>query len=194
MEWQLPLEDAHFKDPNTYQHKHYSTAVKHVKQRTVAVDVGAHIGIHTVRLAQDFERVYAIEPINYKYLTKNVEHLDNVRLIHAGVSNTRGTLYAHNPRPSNSGAWELDNNPSDKEINTITIDSLNLTQVDLIKVDTQGLELEVILGAKQTIDKYKPVLWIEHAHTQHKLTQYLNTINYKLSATYNKDRVYVHEQ
>lgn len=188
VDWHLPPEDLHFEDPNTYQHKHYNTAVKYARTRAVAVDVGAHVGIHTRRLSKDFDVVYAIEPINYEYLTQNTLDLDNVRCINAGASNRAGKMYAHNPLESNSGAWELSTVTSKQEVEVITIDSLNLTQCDLIKIDTQGLEREVLEGARHTINKYKPVVWIEDRGT---LTTYmLEEFCYNLKDAYNKDFVY----
>ena len=188
VEWHMPPEDKHFEDPNTYQHLHYNTAVKYARSRRVAVDVGAHVGIHTVRLSKDFDSVYAIEPINYEYLISNTEHLDNVRCIRAGCSDKPCTLYAHNPLESNSGAWELSTVTSKREVEVITIDSLNLAQCDLIKIDTQGLEREVLEGARNTINKFKPVIWIEDRGT---LTQYmLETYCYSLKDAYIKDSVY----
>lgn len=189
MTWQLPPEDTHFKDPNTYQQKHYDTALRHVKSRGVAVDVGAHVGIHTCRLANDFDTVYAIEPINYEYLIENTKHLDNVRCICAGCSNRPGKMYAKNPAEHNSGAWELTTTTTKYSVDVITIDSLNLTGCDLIKIDTQGLEQQVIEGAKHTIEKFNPVIWIEDKGT---LIEYmLDTYTYRLWDSYMKESIYI---
>ncbi len=132
--------------------------------------------------------MYAIEPVNYEYLLSNTHDLDNVIPIHAGASNRRGKMYAHNPAESNSGAWELSTVTSQHSVDVITIDSLNLTQCDLIKIDTQGLEREVLEGARNTIAKFKPVIWIEDRGT---LTTYmLEEFCYSLKDAYFKDFVY----
>lgn len=190
--WQKDVADTHFKDPNTYQQKHYDTAVKHVVHRGTAIDVGAHIGIHTVRLSQDFGTVYAIEPINYEYLIQNTQHCDNVRCIHAGASNTLGKMYAHNPAEHNSGAWELTTVTSKHEVDVITIDSLNLTECDLIKIDTQGLEQQVVEGARETIAKFTPVIWIEDKGT---LVNYMfEELGYRLWDSHMKESVYTRDE
>lgn len=42
-----------------------------------------------------------------------------------------------------------------------TIDSYNFTEVDAIKIDVEGSELQVIQGAVQTIDQYRPSVQVE---------------------------------
>lgn len=186
---ELPPEDAHFKDTETYQQQQRHTALKHVTHYRTAVDIGAHVGIHTVHLAHDFDTVWAIEPINTQYLRKNTEHLTNVKVIEAGVSDKATTLYAHNPKESNTGAWELTRITTSKTVNVIALDSLEIQDVDLVKIDTQGLEQSVLEGARETISKYKPVLWIEDRGCT--LLEYLKqTHNYGLVDNYNKDMIY----
>ena len=42
-----------------------------------------------------------------------------------------------------------------------TLDSFNLTNVSLIKIDTEGYEKSVVVGARNTIEKHKPVIVAE---------------------------------
>ena len=46
-------------------------------------------------------------------------------------------------------------------VKMITIDSLNLSNVDYMKIDVEGAESLVILGAENTIKKFKPVVCFE---------------------------------
>ena len=48
---------------------------------------------------------------------------------------------------------------------SVTIDSLNLKTVNLIKIDAEGFENEVFIGAKGTISQFRPKLIIE-SHTR----------------------------
>ena len=165
MQWCLDSRDTHFKDPNTYQLKHSTAPLKHLKHKRTAIDVGAHIGIFTRRYATQFQRVIAIEPLNHTYLKQNTHDLNNVEIIAKGCSNKEETLIAHNPLLSNSGAWELHSraqtNTDTITIETITIDSLELTDVDLIKVDTQGMESSVVEGAIETLKHSSPIVQLE---------------------------------
>ena len=51
--------------------------------------------------------------------------------------------------------------PRGENIETITIDSLDLDGCDFIKIDVEGFEPLVLLGAEETIRKYKPVILFE---------------------------------
>ena len=41
------------------------------------------------------------------------------------------------------------------------IDSFNFPKIDFIKIDVEGWEKQVLLGARKTIDKYRPKMYIE---------------------------------
>ena len=43
-----------------------------------------------------------------------------------------------------------------------TIDALNLDRCKLIKADVEGMELRVLLGAKKTIKRLRPFLFVEN--------------------------------
>ena len=47
----------------------------------------------------------------------------------------------------------------------MTLDELNLPRVDFIKIDIEGMEMEALSGARDTINKYHPVLLIEKIKT-----------------------------
>jgi len=66
------------------------------------------------------------------------------------------------------------------KVNIRTLDSFNLQNVGLIKIDTQGYELQVLLGAKETILKNKPRLIIEiHREEQIKeIAEIMEDLNY----------------
>ena len=188
----LPHTDTHFKDIANYQQRQWQAGVNATPGRSLVVDVGAHVGSFSVRYAAVFDTVIAIEPINTSYLIDNVSHLDNVVVEPVGVSNTRTTMYAHNPAPSNSGAWELYTTPNDRPIRVITLDDIELDACDLIKVDCQGHELAIVQGATQTIQQYRPTLQLEKPTEE--LQHLLHTINYKLVDQAGKDWIWCADQ
>ena len=187
----LPDSDTHFKNIATYQQRQWQAGVDATQGRSVAVDIGAHVGSFTVRYAAVFDTVIAIEPVNTEYLFDNISHLGNVVVQPVGISNTRTTLYAHNPAPGNSGAWELHEQPQyayDAAIRVIPLDDVELHACDLIKVDCQGHETQVIQGAHQTIERFRPTLQLEQPSTE--LQGILHDLNYELHTTVGKDWIW----
>ena len=48
-----------------------------------------------------------------------------------------------------------------QEIRCLTLDSLGLGRIDMIKIDVEGMEMEVLAGARQAIAKHRPILLVE---------------------------------
>ena len=148
-------------DPENYQQKHYANGVAHATSRRTVIDCGAHVGIFTRRFARDFDRVVAVEPTNGDYLELNTKHLNNVTRVYAALSNREGTAWLDTHNPCASGDWSVVDYPTEWPCQVTTIDSLCATEVDYIKVDTQGLEREVLEGGANTIKLWRPVLHVE---------------------------------
>jgi FkbM family methyltransferase len=204
--WSFPDIDSHFKDsvgefPNTtYQQSALDAAFKYVKNFNVAIDAGANIGLQSVRLAQKFNKVHSFEPttINYDCLISNAKHFSNIQVYKTGLGEREGTEIIKLPAEStNCGAFSIvdfnnyENSLLSEEIKTIPLDQLNIFP-DFIKIDTQGFELFILKGAKNTL-KNKPVLLLECEKKQEKqlLNEYLNPLGYSIIETVRKDSVWV---
>ena len=155
----------------------------------VAIDGGANIGSHAIAWGIEmtyFGEVLAFEPQEriYYALCGNItiNNCFNVRALHAALGNpSQDTTqnptievpilnYATN---SSFGSLELrqrENNeyigqPIDyartQKVPLISIDSLNLPRLDYVKIDCEGMEIEVLNGAMKSIQKHKPILQIE---------------------------------
>ena len=72
-------------------------------------------------------------------------------------------------------------------MDTATVDKLvglfALTQVDWIKLDVEGAEVEVLKGAEQSIRRFHPVLFIEVRRTLHSLKAVLPRFRYSIDKT-----------
>ena len=140
----------------------------------VAIDGGAFVGSWTIRLAASFERVVAFEPIteNFECLERNVTCLpgvvDKVDLVRCALSNRVGPM--GRKRPDLKAYSQRVRHLSRKvdtawcEFNGVTLDSTEVKDVDLIKLDVEGHEYEALLGAEGTINEFKPVVMIEEKH------------------------------
>jgi len=49
-----------------------------------------------------------------------------------------------------------------ERLEIVTVDSLALPRLDFLKVDVEGMEIDVIKGAQASIAKGRPWLWVEH--------------------------------
>ncbi len=122
-------------------------------------------------------KIYAFEPqsVLYKYLLK-LKHLfgwGNITLEHSAVSDKTGKAMLcvpyNNGRPSSPCATIIDspifsNYQSQEEVSTVSLDmycSLHGILPDFIKVDVEGNELSVFMGAEKILRLNKPRLLFE---------------------------------
>jgi FkbM family methyltransferase len=106
---------------------------KEVKNDSVVVDVGAHIGVYTIPLAKRATKVIAIEPHpkTSEMLDKSIKlnQLHNVVLIKKSVGDLKGKiLYSLSTVPMLSGITNANDNliSPDKVHSTIETESINL--------------------------------------------------------------------
>ena len=183
----LPEHEKHLwpQDPTTYQQKHWTMTQSHLTHFRTAVDCGAHVGIFTLRMAELFQHVIAIEPTTPELVVANTGHLTNVEVLPIGVSDKKTTLYRYNPG-STTACTELHSEPNDSPVEVMPIDLLGIADVDLIKIDTQGLEKNVIQGAEQTIRQYTPTIHIE-TRDQDLIAWICQQFNYQVKGRVIKD-------
>ena len=143
-----------------------------LKPGMVAIDVGANIGCFTVPMAKRVGPnglVVAIEPqrVIYQTLCANValNALENVLTVHAAAGTEEGSIIVPQVNYSdggNFGGVELGGNEKGEQVPVTMLDALPLDGCHLIKIDVEGMECEVIEGAKEIIDKFQPVLYVEN--------------------------------
>ena len=136
-------------------------------KRRTAVDVGAWYGPWAIALAKRFDDVVTIEP-NPSVADRLEGALPgNVRLERFAASDRAGTAVLEAPEALGAeGIGRLTTEPATgghrtTEVATCTIDSLGLSDVDFMKIDVEGHELEAITGASATIQRCRPVLVVE---------------------------------
>ena len=139
------------KDTQPTQRK---TALQYVERWKNCIDIGSNVGMWTRELAQKFEQVYCFEP-NPNFIecfNKNITE-SNVKLFELGLSNKEHTA------SQEFNSTQMTNTPGN--IQCRTLDSFNLNDIDFIKIDVDGFEIEVLEGAVETITRNKPVINIE---------------------------------
>ena len=162
------------------------------------IEVGSNIGTHTIPLAKHVSnggQVFAFEPQsqNYKLLLDNINdnEIKNVEVSKLALSSKEGEAFMNKfdeNKTSNFGDARIfsDNNENYEKVPVKTLDQIYYDKtkenfsVKLIKCDTQGQELNIIIGAKKIIDKYKPYLYVENddVHTSKNLIEKIKSMGY----------------
>ena len=199
----MPLPQIIFKNDTTriLREKHIQKYMV-PRRNGCFIDIGANIGQWTFLLAQKGITVHAFEPSPRQYRTLK-EKAANYSNIHVypyalGDSHYTAKLNIHYSSEHNSLAKKsYDFTGHQVQIIVKTLDSFNIQNVGLIFVDTEGYEIPVLLGAKETIQKHKPRLVIEvhqpYKPQLQKIEDILKDLNYKwiVSRGYNKHNIRV---
>jgi FkbM family methyltransferase len=169
----LAIQDKGSMEP----HFHEITNVL-INRNDIILDVGANIGTHSVILARKAKlgRVYAFEPqsVAFSILQNNIiyNQLSNVIALHYAISaldnhtvSMDNFSFVGGGGIINNGSLRLSNFKNDNVIGEVslsrTIDSFNFKSVNFIKMDIQGSEVMALSGAKKTIKKSRPIIFIE---------------------------------
>lgn len=144
------------------------------------IDVGANVGFFTILASPHFTRVVAFEPTpsTYKRLKDNVlfNALSNVEIHPCALSDKIGEAVLYE-NPLNRGGNSLEgfnenyiiesgkSGWGSYSIATSTLDEFiqgrGFDKIDLIKLDVEGHEGRVLLGARNCLSKYLPILFVE---------------------------------
>lgn len=142
---------------------------KLVKPDMLVMDIGANIGIHTMELSRMAKLVISIEPERqiYRMLCANItlNDLGNVLSFNAACGSDKGEIRVPSINfgvDGNFGCLSLGNGSSGDWMPLISVDSLSLGCCGFMKIDVEGMEAEVIRGARKTIDAFRPALYVEN--------------------------------
>ncbi len=190
----FPIEDIAI-GPLLEKHGVYSPAeldliLLHSAPGKILLDVGAHVGSFAVPAALEGAEVYAFEyhPDLYRCLEKNVmaHKLSSMTIVNAAVGAENTTCKTQPLKiegPINTGASHVTvSETGDTLTRCITLDSMTLTHCDFIKIDVEGMESEVLEGARNTIQTHKPRCYVEiHDDEQmEKCCTFFRRMNYQI--------------
>ena len=180
-----------------------------LKPGGVVLDIGANIGCHTVafsRLVGPSGVVFAYEPErnNFATLAGNVaiNNIRNVYLFQKAVGSSGGLIAVPEldlEKTVNFGGLSLDydySNGVHYPVPLITLDECKFVRCDLIKIDIEGMEKLALQGAQETIEKCKPVLYVENDREEKskELIEFIKSLDYEvykhLAPLYNPNNYY----
>ena len=170
--WWFPDGDTHFVQnfaklakkgkPPVYQSYQRQKSLMFVKERKVALDIGANVGLWSKDLCTRFEKVIAFEPVAefVDCLRMNVPS-DNLEIRQLALGN-QDTMVNINITEHNTGHSHVDvASIGHGSIPMVRLDSLNFERIDYVKIDVEGFETELVLGAEQTFRQHKPIIMLE---------------------------------
>ena len=151
---------------------HLELMLEIISDDDVVIDVGANIGPHTIAMATKLQptggMVFAYEPqrLVFQNLCANISlnRLFNVFAHHAVVGAKPGkkpvpTL--HPQLPQSTTGVDLRQTIEGEETPMIRLDDLLIGRCKLLKIDVEGMEPDVLDGAKKLLANTRPVLVIE---------------------------------
>ena len=143
-----------------------------LNKHLTCLDIGAHIGNHSLYFSQYFKKVIAFEPhpTTFEILRLNASSVDNITTINLGCSNKNRKKTAVEPTGNSGGTTiekSLQNSTSPKNVDFLLtpLDELeflkDLDSIDFMKVDVEGHEYECFCGAMRLLKQYSPVIGCE---------------------------------
>jgi len=169
-----------------------------IKKDHVVIEVGSHIGSFTVPISKLAQSVFSFEP------QRTVSQVLNTNLIINGVRNVYSYMNAvgkeekllwlkeidyesltSSDQGFNSGGIHLNQITAESNgypCKQITLDNFipKEANVGFIKVDAEEMEIDVLKGAVDIINKNKPVMYLESCMSNTELPEYVSTLGYKV--------------
>ena len=177
---------------------------KHFGDGVVAIDGGANIGVHTIEWARhmfNWGKVISFEaqPFVYYALAGNVaiNNCINASPKLSALGEVCGELSIPTPNyfaNASFGSLEMKKKDTTEYIGQqisydaddcsivplVSIDSLRLKRLDMVKIDVEGMEIEVLRGSQETLEEFNPIMLIEIIKSdREEITNFLLTLGYK---------------
>jgi FkbM family methyltransferase len=181
----------------------------------VFVDIGAHIGTYSLHISKFSCGVESFEccPKTFNYLCANIalQKLDYKITPHrTALGNMTGTIpyYIHSPGDGggNSCLPFVGRDSHHIQVPITTLDSFNLTNIGLMKIDVEGFEKNVLEGAQETLKRngYPKILFESWKESQNKdgkpaidlrsdLFEYIKSIGYTIVQIRGWDEMFLAE-
>ena len=139
---------------------------------SVIIDGGANAGFFTIPVANRVQgrghKLISFEPqqMLHRALSGSLalNDIDFCDLYHAGLGESPGVAIVPPTdygKPQDFGMIQISQQGNGTPVEIMTIDGFNLDRLDFIKLDVEGYECAALLGGAQTIQKYRPYIWVE---------------------------------
>jgi FkbM family methyltransferase len=174
----------------------YEQLLRLVKPGYTCVDVGANIGYLSMMMAAREKGVTVIgfepDPVNFQRASENLSmnRLDSVKIHHLGLGDEKSEAIMEVRASYNLGGNRIGKEGTQGEKVSITTMDLffedSPPKINLIKIDVEGYEMKVLLGAEKLLKRDHPVLFVEindgnlgyHGNSASQLITFLVNLGY----------------
>lgn len=188
------IQARHF-EGRLYEPEELAIIASHVSPGASIVDIGSNVGNHAIYFdkALKARRVYVVEPnptaielLDINLRLNEVTSVDR-RFIGRGFGAKAGRAEVRELYPNNLGAAELEQIPN----GSVQIESASVAlaglQVDFVKADVEGMEIDVLQGLIPLLLEQRPKLFIEVRDVNRPaFDRMMAGLPYQLAATYRR--------
>ena len=189
------------------------------------LNIGCHIGTLVLPLSKYIQKVTAIEayPPTFKHLNENIKlnNISNIESINLAIGNKNQEIYfldeSNDRIKNNTGGMhvitneDIENNRLSSEIHSKKtlnymkrLDDTEVKEFDILIIDIEGKEYEMLLGGKEKILEYKPVIlieiWENKKRQQENMTtsseeiiEHIKNLKYKLVSRFGDNYIFLPE-
>lgn len=158
------------------------------KEGDIVIDAGANIGFYTIRASATVKntgKVIAIEadPITYDKLTKNIKinNLKNIIPVNVAAFSEKKVVKLYRTSMASTNSLKNTGTSEFVEVEATTIDeicmNLGLKRVDWMKIDVEGVEVEVLIGAENIISHNPQLKILIEVHSENDILKIKNILD-----------------
>jgi len=163
-----------------------------IRPGDAVLDIGANIGAHTLvfaRLVGEQGSVWAFEPqrVPFQTLCANMalNNISNARCFNLAVGDEPSAIHVPHIDPrqhGNFGGVGLGKFEHGDLIRVVRLDDLEIPHCRFMKIDVEGMELGVIRGATDLLERLRPAMYVENDRKEHseELIRYIDSLGYTM--------------
>jgi FkbM family methyltransferase len=163
-------------------------ALPRIRNFRTYIDIGAHKGDTSFGFSKTFKKVIAFEPNpeTYSILSANTS-VESYNIALGSFTGKTQLIVPFKGKPQWGSTSPLRNSQWTSELSISydveikKLDDYHYVDVDFIKIDVEQAEMDVILGAIETINNNKPVIMFENKrHENQCIIEFLSNIGYSI--------------
>ena len=126
------------------------------KRFKLILDIGSWCGTWSMAMQKFADEIYCYEPnkVHFECLIKNLHKFEHVKLFNHAVGNQDGKIKLTEEKATQNTRVLLENG----DIVISKVDSMGVTGADMLKIDVEGLEMEVLKGAEKLLNDVQYVM------------------------------------